>query len=123
MRSNLKSRRELVVDLRPAGRYAGVQPEPRPGIRTGHMPGAKNLPFTELVDSNGTILPIEQLRNRLRERGIELSQPIIATCGSGTSACTLVLALDLLGFPDVAVYDGAWTEWGGRDDTPVESAP
>jgi thiosulfate/3-mercaptopyruvate sulfurtransferase len=123
LRSNLKSRRELVVDLRPAGRYAGVQPEPRPGIRTGHMPGAKNLPFTELVDSNGTILPIEQLRNRLRERGIELSQPIIATCGSGTSACTLVLALDLLGFPDVAVYDGAWTEWGGRDDTPVESAP
>jgi thiosulfate/3-mercaptopyruvate sulfurtransferase len=123
MRSNLKSRRELVVDLRPAGRYAGIQPEPRPGIRTGHMPGAKNLPFTELVDSSGTILPIEQLRHRLREHGIELSQPIIATCGSGTSACTLVLALDLLGFPDVAVYDGAWTEWGGRDDTPVESAP
>jgi thiosulfate/3-mercaptopyruvate sulfurtransferase len=122
LRSNIDSRRELVVDLRPAGRYAGIQPEPRPGIRGGHIPGSKNLPFTELVASDGTILPVEQLRRHLHQRGVELSQPIIATCGSGTSACALVLALDLLGFSDVAVYDGAWTEWGGRDDTPIESA-
>lgn len=120
VRSNLATRQELVVDLRPAGRFTGTEPEPRPGIRSGHLPGSRNLPYTELVAADGTILPEGQLRRRLRDRGIDLSQPIVATCGSGTSACTLVLALELLGFRDVAIYDGAWTEWGGRSDTPIE---
>lgn len=120
VRSNLTTQQELVVDLRPAGRFTGNDPEPRPGIRSGHLPGSRNLPYTELVAADGTILPEGQLRRRLRDRGIDLSQPIVATCGSGTSACTLVLALELLGFRDVAVYDGAWTEWGGRSDTPIE---
>jgi thiosulfate/3-mercaptopyruvate sulfurtransferase len=120
VRSNLTSGQELVVDLRPAGRFAGKDPEPRPGIRSGHLPGSLNLPYTELVAADGTILPEDQLRRHLRDKGIDLSQPIVATCGSGTSACTLVLALELLGFRDVAVYDGAWTEWGGRGDTPIE---
>jgi thiosulfate/3-mercaptopyruvate sulfurtransferase len=120
VRSNLATRQELVVDLRPAGRFTGNEPEPRPGIRSGHLPGSRNLPYTELVAADGTILPEGQLRRRLRDRGIDLSQPVVATCGSGTSACTLVLALELLGFRDVAVYDGAWTEWGGRSDTPIE---
>ncbi len=120
VRSNLATRQELVVDLRPAGRFTGNDPEPRPGIRSGHLPGSLNLPYTELVAADGTILPEGQLRRRLHDRGIDLSQPIVATCGSGTSACTLVLALELLGFRDVAVYDGAWTEWGGRSDTPIE---
>ncbi|HZI77445.1 MAG TPA: rhodanese-like domain-containing protein, partial [Gemmatimonadales bacterium] len=121
VRSNLQSRRELLVDLRSAGRFSGADPEPRPGVRSGHVPGSRNLPFTELVGPDGTILPEPELRSRLRQQGIDLSQPIIATCGSGTSACTLVLALELLGFRDVAIYDGAWTEWGSRHDTLIES--
>jgi thiosulfate/3-mercaptopyruvate sulfurtransferase len=121
VRTNLSSQQELVVDLRPSARFAGTAPEPRPGIRSGHLPGSVNLPFTRLLAPDGTILPESELRGLLRESGIDLSQPIIATCGSGTSACTLVLALDLLGYRDVAVYDGAWTEWGGRSDTPIET--
>jgi thiosulfate/3-mercaptopyruvate sulfurtransferase len=120
VRSNLTTRQELVVDMRPAGRFAGNDPEPRPGIRSGHLPGSRNLPYTELVAADGTILPEADLRRHLGDRGIDLSQPIVATCGSGTSACTLLLALELLGFREVAVYDGAWTEWGGRSDTPIE---
>jgi thiosulfate/3-mercaptopyruvate sulfurtransferase len=123
MRANLEHPSEQVVDLRPAGRFRGEDPEPRPGVRPGHLPDSISLPFTELVNPDGTILPLSSLRRRLEAAGIDLSQPIVATCGSGTSACTLVLALDLLGHRDTAVYDGAWTEWGGRTDTPVETGP
>lgn len=121
MRSNLRERREQVVDLRSAGRYAGTAPEPRPGLRSGHMPGSRNIPYTELVGPDGTILPEDELRRRMEAAGIDLSQPIVATCGSGTSACALVLALGLLGHSNAAVYDGAWVEWGSRPDTPVET--
>jgi thiosulfate/3-mercaptopyruvate sulfurtransferase len=123
IRANLVHPREQVVDLRSKGRFAGTEPEPRHGVRSGHVPGSRNVPFTELVSSDGTILPDHQLRRRLEAAGIDLSQPVVATCGSGTSACALVLSLELLGHRNVAVYDGAWTEWGGRADTPVESGP
>jgi thiosulfate/3-mercaptopyruvate sulfurtransferase len=123
MRANLEHPAEQVVDLRPVGRFRGEEPEPRPGVRSGHLPGRINLPFTELVNPDGTILPLSALRRRLQAAGIDLSQPIVATCGSGTSACTLVLGLELLGHRDAALYDGAWTEWGGRTDTPVETGP
>ena len=121
VRANLGSRREQLVDMRPAGRFAGREPEPRPGIRSGHIPGSANLPYAELVQADGTLLTPEQLRTRLTAAGLALDRPIVATCGSGTSACALVLALETLGVHQHAVYDGAWTEWGGRNDTPVET--
>jgi thiosulfate/3-mercaptopyruvate sulfurtransferase len=122
IRANIQSRAEQLVDVRPAGRFAGVEPEPRPGLRAGHVPGSKNLPFNELVRADGTVLSPPELKRRIEAAGIELAQPIVATCGSGTSACALVLALHLLG-QTAAVYDGAWTEWSGRSDTPVETGP
>lgn len=123
MQSNLVTRREQVVDLRAAGRFAGTDPEPRPGLRRGHMPGSRNLPYTDLVAVDGTILPEADLRRRLDAAGIDLSQPIVATCGSGTSACTLLLALELLEQRDASLYDGAWAEWASLSDTPVETGP
>ncbi len=110
---------EQIVDMRSAGRFAGTEPEPRPGLRGGHIPGSRNLPFNELVATDGTLLPADALRRRLEAAGIDASRPVVATCGSGTSACTLILALHLLGHDQVALYDGSWAEWGGRDDTPV----
>lgn len=123
MRANLEHRREQVVDMRSAARFAGDAPEPRPGLRAGHIPGSRNLPYTDLARSDGTILPEAELRRRIQAAGIDLSQPIVATCGSGTTACTLLLGLELLGARDAALYDGSWTEWGGQLDTPVERGP
>lgn len=123
MRANLSSKREQVADARSPSRFAGTAPEPRPGLRPGHLPGSRNLPYTDLVGADGTILPKAQLRGRFAAAGLDLSQPIVATCGSGTSACALVLALEHLGHHQSAVYDGAWSEWGGRADTPVETGP
>ena len=119
IQANLERRAEQVVDLRPAGRFAGVDPEPRPGLRGGHIPGSRSLPHTELVAPDGTLLPPETLRRRLAEAGIDPARPVVATCGSGTSACTLALALHVLGREGTAVYDGSWTEWGSRADTPI----
>jgi thiosulfate/3-mercaptopyruvate sulfurtransferase len=110
-----------IVDMRSAGRFAATEPEPRPGLRGGHIPGSLNLPYDELVGEDGTVLPAESLRRRIAAAGIDPSRPIIATCGSGVSACALIHALHLLGHDQVALYDGAWTEWGGRADTAIES--
>lgn len=121
--SNLGSGREQVVDMRPAGRFEGRDPEPRAGLRGGHIPGSRSLPFTELSAPDGTMLPPDALRRRIADAGIDLSRPVVASCGSGTSACALVLALEQLGAPAAAVYDGSWSEWGGRDDAPVETGP
>ncbi len=114
---------EQIVDMRSAGRFAGTEPEPRAGLRGGHIPGSRNLPFNELVAADGTLLPADALRRRFAAAGIDASRPIVATCGSGTSACTLILALHLLGHDRVALYDGSWAEWGGREDTPVATGP
>jgi thiosulfate/3-mercaptopyruvate sulfurtransferase len=118
---NLEHAREQLVDVRSKGRFLGVEPEPRPGLRRGHVPGSRNLPFTELVGADGTMLPPDELRRLIEGAGIDPDRPVVATCGSGTSACALVLALHLIGRP-AALYDGAWAEWGGRSDTPVESS-
>jgi len=102
-----------VVDVRAADRFRGTAPEPRPGIRSGHMPGAVNLPYTELHAADGTLLGQAELRRRLLAAGVDPGRPIIATCGSGTSACALLLALEVLGTGGHRLYDGAWTEWAG----------
>jgi thiosulfate/3-mercaptopyruvate sulfurtransferase len=121
IRSNLVARREQVIDARSAGRFAGTEPEPRAGLRGGHVPQSVNLPYQDLIAADGTLLPPAELRRRFAALGIDQRRPIVTTCGSGVTACTVALALHQLGAPDVAVYDGSWSEWGGRSDTPVES--
>jgi thiosulfate/3-mercaptopyruvate sulfurtransferase len=121
MRANLLSRREQVVDARSTGRFAGTEPEPRQGLRSGHIPGSLSLPHLELIGADGTLLPEDGLRNRFATAGVDLDRPIATTCGSGVTAGTLALALYQLGRDDVAVYDGSWSEWGARSDTPVET--
>jgi thiosulfate/3-mercaptopyruvate sulfurtransferase len=111
--------REQVIDMRSAGRFAATEAEPRPGLRGGHIPGSRNLPFDQLVSEDGTVFSTESLRRRIAAAGLDLARPVIATCGSGVSACALIHALHLLGHDQAALYDGGWTEWGGRADTPV----
>jgi thiosulfate/3-mercaptopyruvate sulfurtransferase len=109
-----------LVDARSAARFAGEEPEPRPGVRPGHIPGSLNLPYRDLV-VDGRFRPRAELERRIAAAGIDLSRPITTTCGSGISAAILSLAFESLGRSSVPVYDGSWTEWGGRTDLPAET--
>jgi thiosulfate/3-mercaptopyruvate sulfurtransferase len=107
-----------VADARPAGRFTGDDPEPRAGVRGGHMPGAKSLPASSL-SKDGKLLPPEELKKRFEEAGVDLNKPVVTSCGSGITAAVITLALETLGHSANRLYDGSWTEWGGRPDTPV----
>lgn len=120
MRQLLDEPESRIIDARSPGRFAGSEPEPRRGLRSGHIPGSRSLFFKNLVDeAAGTLKPVGALELEFRRAGVDLDGPVVATCGTGITAAILALGLYRLGRRDTAVYDGSWTEWGGREDTPV----
>jgi thiosulfate/3-mercaptopyruvate sulfurtransferase len=121
VRYNIKSGKELVVDARAAERFSGTGQEPWPVKHVGHIPGAVNLPFMDLIESTTrTMKSPDYLKERLTQAGITQDHPVILSCGSGVTACVLAFAMDLMGYENFSVYDGSWAEWGNRDDAPVE---
>jgi thiosulfate/3-mercaptopyruvate sulfurtransferase len=114
----IQSKSAQIVDARPAARFSGEAPEPRPGLRAGHMPGAASIPFQEIV-GDGKLKDLNGLKVVFESAGVDISEPVVATCGSGVSAALIDLALASLDSPNRAVYDGSWAEWGLPGDTPV----
>jgi len=117
---NLESKAEQVIDARPTPRFEGSVPEPRPGLRGGHIPGARSVPYAGLFDTGtGAMKSLDELRAAFNGAGVDLDKPIVTSCGSGVSAGVLTLALYRLGVADTALYDGSWSEWGEQGGPPV----
>lgn len=124
MAANLASQAEQVIDARAKERFEGSVAEPRPGLRAGHIPGSRNLPYGNLIDAaTGMMKPLEELRAAFAGAGVDLRRPIATSCGSGVSAAVLTLALYRLGVENPALYDGSWTEWGQPDGPAVATGP
>jgi thiosulfate/3-mercaptopyruvate sulfurtransferase len=121
--ANVVSAEEQLLDARGAGRFTGAEPEARPGLASGHIPGSLNLPFGRMLKPDGTFRDEAGLRAAFAEAGIDLDQPVVTTCGSGVTASVLLFALHLLGKDDVALYDGSWSEWGADPATPKATGP
>jgi len=121
---NLTARREQVVDARASGRFDGTAAETRPGLRSGHIPGSRSLPYERVTDPQTKQLRnAEELAQLFRDAGVALDRPVVTSCGSGVTACALAFALHLIGHPGAAVYDGSWSEWGLPGETPIETGP
>jgi thiosulfate/3-mercaptopyruvate sulfurtransferase len=118
VRANLATDAFQLVDARPAPRFLGEAPEPRSWVKSGRVPGSFNVPSNDLI-ADGILKDEAALREAFVRAGVDLAKPIATSCGSGVNAATLSLALDMLGIRDTALYDGSWTEWGARDDTPI----
>jgi thiosulfate/3-mercaptopyruvate sulfurtransferase len=113
----------LILDARAKARFDGTAPEPRPGLPSGHMPGAASLPFTDLLNPDGTLKDAAALRARFEAAGADDTRPLVTSCGTGVTACVLALGAVRAGLPEPAVYDGSWTEWASRPETPKASTP
>jgi thiosulfate/3-mercaptopyruvate sulfurtransferase len=121
---NLASRAEQVIDARATERFEGKVAEPRPGLRAGHIPGSRNVPYSNLFDATtGAMKPLDQLRNAFTSAGVKLDAPIVTSCGSGVSAAVLTIALYRLGLINTALYDGSWSEWGQAGGPPAATGP
>lgn len=120
MLENLATGREVVLDARSSARFHAEASEPRPGLRGGHIPGSRNLPYGEVLTNRQTLKTPAQLRALFAAHGIDERTEVVTSCGSGLSAALLNLALEVAGLPEGALYDGSWTEWGGRSDMPIE---
>jgi thiosulfate/3-mercaptopyruvate sulfurtransferase len=122
--ANIANPKAQLLDARAKGRFEGTVPEPRAGLRSGHIPGSLHLDHLDLVDAaTGMVKPAEAIKAAFEGAGIDLAKPVVTTCGSGVTASVLALGLHLIGHRDVAVYDGSWSEWGLPGDHPVETGP
>lgn len=123
MVANVQSQAEQVIDARAADRFEGRVPEPRPGLRPGHIPGSRNLPYGHLIAADGTMKPLDDMRAAFTGIGVDLAKPIATSCGSGVSAAVLTLALYRLGIENPALYDGSWSEWGVMNGPEIATGP